>query len=640
MKKIILLLVVIASLNFVSHKILESETNKSNTLVNLEEYSSLKANISKLSKSSDIDYDFNIDFVTDNDSVHVLQNVMLHTDKSLYENEIFFENLSSRWSAELKNLDIIVYYQESYKTDVEIRDESLKISDKLELDGYLVKIPNSNVKPDSVFISFEYSLHLPSNSIRNDFGVALGKLFYFFADWYYRPVYRNTENELWKNYNLCKTFGDYTLKINCDKEFTFGGTCSNFSMHKAADSLYSFSSRNCQVKEFCWFAGENIDKFTDTLIISANRKVKINYFLQDENLGYLDRFKEFTPNAISFLDTSLQPFNREVINILELPATYTTSRQSYPSLVTVAAEFLSPPETHNPEKYIVKGLVNQYIKNGFVIDEDKDLWIQEAIPEYLADVFMDEHFGKSDAIFRLATFYPIYGVNFFQYNEIPIIYTLGVYKKDMGSDLAYQYYFNNLTPPLSMAQSELPDEQTRDINSLNKPYLFLLSYESLVGRDTLLQALSGVLNKDINEYLTTKLLLNSFVKINPELKEFVERVFFNSGTLEYKVKYIEDNKVYLERLGEGVFPMDVALYTDKDTLYKFWDGKSRHKIITYDGANELLAAELDPFRKNKFDSNIANNSYTVSKKFLGPWAISMRWFFWVQNALMIFGSVG
>ena len=53
-----------------------------------------------------------------------------------------------------------------------------------------------------------------------------------------------------------------------------------------------------------------------------------------------------------------------------------------------------------------------------------------------------------------------------------------------------------------------------------------------------------------------------------------------------------------------------------------------------------MGAEVDPYRKNLLDINFANNSYMIDEHYGASLSLAVRWFFWIQNALMILGSIG
>ena len=96
----------------------------------------------------------------------------------------------------------------------------------------------------------------------------------------------------------------------------------------------------------------------------------------------------------------------------------------------------------------------------------------------------------------------------------------------------------------------------------------------------------------------------------------------------------------ITRLGDGIFPIDIKINKESGSSLLKWDGKARFKIVTFSSEEKVESVEIDPQKKNMLDVNFTDNSYTLDAGYVGAWSISMRWFFWIQNALMILGSVG
>lgn len=134
-------------------------------------------------------------------------------------------------------------------------------------------------------------------------------------------------------------------------------------------------------------------------------------------------------------------------------------------------------------------------------------------------------------------------------------------------------------------------------------------------------------------------------KCREDMNWFFDEFYYSSKNFDYRVtsvKKISDTEydVLVERLGDGIFKTDVSLITDKNVLTKKWNGIQKWKVFRFNTLNNVLSAEVDLHRKNLLDINFANNSYTMEEKTVASLSIAVRWFFWVQNALMILGSIG
>jgi hypothetical protein len=129
------------------------------------------------------------------------------------------------------------------------------------------------------------------------------------------------------------------------------------------------------------------------------------------------------------------------------------------------------------------------------------------------------------------------------------------------------------------------------------------------------------------------------------LSWFIENVYKYDNSFDYKIRELKQTsdstyKIFLERNGEGIFKTEVAVYSETDTTFINWDGIDKWKIIEIKSQQKIIAAQIDPYKKNIFDLNYANNSYTLETNHSAAISLSVRWFFWIQNALMVIGSIG
>jgi len=174
----------------------------------------------------------------------------------------------------------------------------------------------------------------------------------------------------------------------------------------------------------------------------------------------------------------------------------------------------------------------------------------------------------------------------------------------------------------------------------------LLSLERYIGYKNMMDLLKEYFNRYKFKHPTSLDFIN-LVKEREgnKLSWFFREFYYNARVHDYAITAINrigenEYEVLAERLREGFFENDIALYTAKDTLFQKWTENVRYKVFKFQTNNEVLAAEIDPYRKNMLDINFANNSYTVNSKYWASISISLRWFFWIQNALMILGSIG
>jgi len=130
-----------------------------------------------------------------------------------------------------------------------------------------------------------------------------------------------------------------------------------------------------------------------------------------------------------------------------------------------------------------------------------------------------------------------------------------------------------------------------------------------------------------------------------DLSWFIKNVYQNDFRFDNKIKELVQTSdstynLFLERKGDGIFNTEIAVYTELDTSLIYWNGREKWKKIEINSKQQVISAQIDPKRKNIFDLNYANNSYTLETNHSAAISLSVRWFFWIQNALMVLGSIG
>ena len=215
-----------------------------------------------------------------------------------------------------------------------------------------------------------------------------------------------------------------------------------------------------------------------------------------------------------------------------------------------------------------------------------------------------------------------------------------------GAKRIINYYRNSSIGTIADTSYKLPTRLSYVVNSYSKPELMLLTLERYLG----INKMMSILKQYYDNYKYKHPVGNDFINIvqnncKEDMNWFFNEFYFSAKVFDYSissVKKVSPNEydVIAERLGDGFFKNDIYLYTDKDTLKQKWTTNDRWKVFRFKTNNKVVAAEIDPERKNLLDINVANNSFTLEPRVWASLSISIRWFFWVQNALMILGSIG
>ena len=507
---------------------------------------------------------------------------------------------------------------------------------------------NKPVQPhDSVKIYFEYSMKIPLSVKR--LGYASGRNFFFVSQWF--PKVGVFENGRWicSQYhpylNFFADFGKYSVRIKVPEKYVVAATgVEKGKISDGQTTAYHFVQDG--VHDFVWLASNEILHRNEIYTRSDGSQIQIQAFVQPEREKYFERYFDAVKNCLKFFEDNIGIYPYQNISLVDVPRTSASGGMEYPTLFTVSADLFSPKETGWPEYLVAHEFSHQFFQGLIATNEVYEAWLDEGFASYISTKIMYKYYPEIYENFKIASYVPVFGLNFLSYNEIPLIYTLADIQIPERSRSVTNYYKNLTVGSIADTSYKLPTRLSYVVNAYNKPELMLLTLERYLGNKTMVK----ILKEYYDEYKYQHPTVNNFITAvqknsQEDMSWFFDEFYRTAKIFDYKIDWIrsadkDDYEVMLERVGDGVFKNDVAFYTDQDTLYKKWNGKDRWYIMRFHTVNQVIGAEIDPFRKNLLDLNFANNSYTIKKQIGASLSLSMRWFFWIQNALMILGSVG
>lgn len=516
-------------------------------------------------------------------------------------------------------------------------------------DSTVAKIElNKQLMPgDSVEISFSYDLKIPRSIAR--FGYASGRDFYFIAQWF--PKLGVFENGKWvcsqyhSNTEFYSDFSNYVVSIAFPQEYLIGatGTIVNEKQNETK-KIITFKANN--VIDFAWTASTQFEKYHENYESIRGDKIAIEFLIQPENDEIIDRKFSAAFNAIEFLEKNIGEFPYSKLILVDAPRTSHIGGMEYPQIITYYTPLYTPVEAQRPESTVIHEIVHQYFYAALSSNEVYEAWLDEGVATYLEEKILDEYYNKPELMFRFIDYYPIFGIQFLQFYEIPIIYTLRSLKYEQYAYSLNRYYMNNDLGKIVDTSYQLPNKLSYGVNAYYKPNLMLHTLGGFIGSGEVYKILSNYFNENKFSTVTSNDFIDQLLSYDREdLSWFVEDFIENNKRFDYRLTSITNSgkkkyKIFVERLGDGIAPTEIALYTETDTLKLDWDGRERWKEFEVESLNEIYAGEIDPHRKNLFDVNFANNSYVIESKYWGSLSIAIRWFFWIQNTLLLFGSVG
>ena len=499
---------------------------------------------------------------------------------------------------------------------------------------------------DTVKINIKYTLKIPIPTY--GIGYAKSREFYLFTDWFIKVSVYNSGK--WYNYptpsyiNYFSEFSRFDITVTVPKGYYCGASSKAINkVTKQNKTTYIF--KQFGIHDFTWFTAQNIIK-KEYLYKRPNLPpIYIAIYAQPEKEKHINRYEDVINFSLKFLESELGSFPYQSLSVVDLPRTYADLNKEYPNLIAVKSSYISPIKTQQPEYEIAKLIAEQYFYGILANNEITEPWLDEGFSKFYASKIIEKYYGKGYSNFNLVKYMPVFGLNIVSYNEIPIIYSLGDFPYSQWESNLLKYYNNNSVGAISNNVYEFPNKTSYEVMSTIKPELMLLTLEKYLGKEKFRDVISTYFNNFKFKHPIGK----DFIKIvkrksDENLNWFFTNIIDNSSSFDYKIKYVKKVKkneyeVYAERLSDGVFYNKVALYTTKDTLYSRWTDDKKWKIFRFTTKNEVIGAEIDPDKINYLDINFANNSYLINPNYLITFSLAVRWFFWIQNALMIMGSI-
>jgi len=502
---------------------------------------------------------------------------------------------------------------------------------------------------DSVTVTADYEFTIPKAHGR--IGYAPEEDYYCIAQWFIKPgVFKDGKwicSPFFPYTEFYSDFGNYTVTIETPKEYeiTSSGNIISSSTDKNGLKKYVFSQKN--IGDFAWIATRNFEKKSICIKAEDGSSYQTNLVYPKTFKSYISRYESALAACYTYFSQHFEKYPYPAFNLVITPAkSGMTGSMEYPALETIHQPLFSHEKSLEPEKTIIHEFAHQYFYGLVANNEVYEAWLDEGFAEYLTERVLESQNVLPSTYFKLFNRYPIKGIEFLSFGEIPLIYSLTNIKAPLYAGALKTYYNNPTAGSLSDSSYLLTDESNYFAVSYAKAHILLKTIEEYVGT----RNMDRLLREYYRRYKFGHPSAGDFFRIctqySPKKLDWLINDYYSQSLIcDYKINKIYRNPgtgnwiVELKREGEGKFPLRLDLYTDKDTLSKTVFLTNRYTSVQFKTNNAVIGAELDPKRKNLFDINFANNSYFIENQYGSSLYLSTRWFYWVQSFLLIFGGL-
>lgn len=570
--------------------------------------------------------------------LHLYQNAYSNSKTLFRTNKVFPEESVTRF-----NISRVIV--DNYETQLQIIHPDIKNKyDSTSARIVLERVINSG---DSVKIQIDYSQKIPLAKGRS--GYSADKTLFFFAQWFPKiGVYKNGQwicNQFHPFTEFFSDFSRYEVAISAPKEYMIASTGVKESSSETDQGEETHTFIQYGVHDFAWGALKDIIYREDVYRRKDGTEITIHGYIQENNEKFVTRNFNAVKNSLRFFEEKIALYPYETITFVDVTKNSgTIASMEYPTLFTFKTNEFSPIDKHSPEEVIIHEFSHQYFYGIVANNEVAEAWLDEGLANYFTSKILDEYYPQKYSYFDFFGYYPIKGILFLEIAEIPLVYTLKSFVIPSVATSFANYYNGTSYGSLADTSFKLMNRIVYNYLSYSKAEIMLQTLENYIGYERMME----VMRQYYEKYRFKHPTANDFWRTvnehtGQDINWMYETIYLGSSYSDYKILSINNTEVgcevWIQRNGEIEVPQIIALYTDKDTLFTQWDGEDRVKKIEFVSENIVIGAEIDPERKNLFDLNFANNSYLHELQIKGSLSIALKWFFWMQNLLMIAGGL-
>ncbi|MFH1528176.1 MAG: hypothetical protein ABIG69_16335 [Bacteroidota bacterium] len=630
---LILLLVILAGLNYLLNPL--SDNQEENTSFKNPNHN-LKTLTNQEIPNSNLAYNIHSNIDTEKKRIDINQKIRWVLKENLNSDSLFINFYIKRY---VQAVNISRTYLNKESAEVNFSAEQNRSES-----GFIL-LKHKYYSGDTIQVELELNCTIPR--AQTGFGYNADESFYLFYECF--PALAVYEDGVWHHNPNSRFGGVYNSFADYEIEFSFPDKFNLVSSGATEETIKQSSQKVEKV------TAANITDFSFSLhkgMVHRNiyfkdqfRNVLVEVVLLSAHDQYFERIEKAVKNSLSFFANEFGEIPFTNLSLIDLPRTSHSKNFAKSNFGAFNIDLISPEELGKPELDITGLIAEQYF--SFVINSDKisETWISGGLSRFYGSKVYYKYYPAPRISFKIATYYPVLGINFLSYQEMPLVYTLVRNEIPMGADEVEKMLSVPVLGSVVQNSTSHYDYQNFENNTIYKPAVILQSLENILGEEKF----SSIAKSIYHSFKFRTFSANDFfneIKSIPEYDHeyFIANYYQNAYSFDYAVKSIDTindttYSVYVERIGEGRAKCEIALITETDTLVKIWDGKQKYQTVVFNTSETVIAAVVDPMRKNLLDQNFSNNSYTVDQQYWGSLSLAIRCFFWFQNALMVLGSI-
>ncbi|HLK97881.1 MAG TPA: M1 family metallopeptidase, partial [Hymenobacter sp.] len=535
-------------------------------------------------------------------------------------------------------------------------------------DQTVIRVPlRQPVQPGaSVTVEIEFQAKLPKIFARTGFaGRAPEDRYFLVGQWFPKiGVYeaagqRYAKQGQWNchqfhaNSEFYADYGVYDVAITVPQAYIVGATGLLAGEKRNPNGTKTLQYHAEDVVDFAWTASPRF--LTEE---SQWQHVRIKLLLQPEHAAQANRYMESAKAALAYFDKHLGRYPYPNLTIVDPPFYGLGSGgMEYPTFITGGSVWNMPEGIKITEGVTAHEFGHQYFMGLLASNEFEEPWLDEGFNQYFEGRILDHTYGSQTSQFNLWG----YRAGDIEGNRIGYV---GLPNPKVAENFRYSWQYEELEAYGSL--------------TYYKTATWLATLDRMVGRPVMDEIMQTYFERWKFKHPCARdfiAVANEVVakrhgnRFGPNLNWYFDQVLYGTAVCDYKLKSISNNKVQsasgivdqqgkkvlletkepndkdktgtryrsqvmVERLGEMTLPVDVLVhFEDGREVRETWDGQARTRFFSYEGKHKVAWAKLDPQNKLLLDINLNNNSRAIEPETAPFWKYTVKFLFWVQNAL-------
>jgi hypothetical protein len=501
----------------------------------------------------------------------------------------------------------------------------------MKIDDSVMKIdlPQPLLPQQTLELNLDFESKIPKGAPRAGY---VGN-FYFIVQWF--PKMGVYIDGAWNchQYHMpgefFADFGVYDVDITVPQNYIVGS--SGYPVREVAnsDGTKTATSHAEDIHDYAWTASP------DMLVAKDNyKKAEIMLYYQPCHADQVQRHISALKIAMKRFEELCGPYPYPRISVVDPPRRSTAGGMEYPTLVTAGTNWAMnqiAPKIKLLELVVIHEFGHNYWYGMVANNEFEEAWLDEGINSYFEMKIMDEAYGAD------RSFLEFMGMKAGDQCQRRISYILS---PDTDPIVKYSWeFYPGSYGALTYSKAALALRTlerylgTETMENITRTYFQRFKFKHPKTAD-FIQVANEVSGQDLNWFFNQVLYGSDVLDYSISQLSSSEKEDNNNKDKNKKEIYI--NKVWVRRLGEVIFPVEVEISFDNgEKVREQWDGKERWIMYEYEKPEKLVSATVDPDNKVPLDVNICNNSRTLEPRKKAVNKLLVKCLFWMESLLHI-----